>query len=121
MDSKMIEPFPYFYDSINRNAIVVKPQKPFFDWINFIYPESPVYDKEEANIYLIREMESNEAIEKWLKRNFDRIFQNELNDWHTAEEDCPKRRTFKIFQEWFSYEIHSMVLDLEETDVSKDV
>jgi hypothetical protein len=117
----MIEPFPYFYDSINRNAIVVKPQKPFFDWINFIYPESPVNEKEEANICLIREMESNEAIGKWLKRNFDRIFQNELNDWHTAEEDWPKRRTFKIFQDWFSYEIHSMVLDLEETDVSKDL
>ena len=50
----MIKPFTFFYDSINRNAIVVKPQKPFFDWINFIYPESPVYEKEEANIYRSR-------------------------------------------------------------------
>jgi hypothetical protein len=46
-------------------------------------------------------MDSNEAIEKWLQRNFDRIFQNELNDWHTDEKDWPQKRTFKIFLEWF--------------------
>jgi len=116
----MIEPIPYFYESINRNAIVVKPKKPLFDWINEIYPDSPVSEKEEGNIYLIREMVSNEAIEKWLKRNFEQIFQNELNDWHTEEKDWPQKRTFMIFQEWFEYEIHSMVLDLEETDITKD-
>lgn len=116
----MIEPILYFYESINRNAIVIKPKKPLFDWINFIYPESPVSEKEEGNIYLIREKDSNEAIEKWLKRNFDQIFQNELNDWHTDEKDWPQKRTFKIFQEWFEYEIHSMVLDLEETDITKE-
>ena len=60
----MIEPIPYFYESINRNAIVVKPQKPLFDWINLIYPKHLVSEKEEGNIYLIREMGSNEAIEK---------------------------------------------------------
>jgi len=34
-------------------------------------------------------MESNEATEKWLKRNLDRIFQNEWNDWLTDEIDWP--------------------------------
>ena len=116
----MTEPIPYFYDSINRNAIVIKPKKQFFDWINEIYPDEPITKIEEGNIYLIREKDSNEAIERWLKQNFDRIFQNELNDWHTDEKDWPRKRTFKIFQEWFEYEIHSMVLDLEETDITKD-
>jgi hypothetical protein len=74
----VIEPIPYFYESIDRNAIVVKPKKTFLDWINFVYPERPVSKIEECNIYLIREMDSNQAIEKWLKRNFDQIFQNEL-------------------------------------------
>ena len=48
-----MEPITYFYESINRNAIVVKPKKPFFDWLNYLYPESPVNEKEEANIYLM--------------------------------------------------------------------
>ncbi len=110
----------YFFESINRNAIVIKPKKPFFDWLNDLYPDYPVTDKEEANIYLIREMDSNEQIERWLKKNFERIFQNELNDWHTDEDDWPENRTFGTFQEWFGYEIHSMILDLEETMITKE-
>jgi len=31
-----IEPIPFYYDSINRNAVVVKPKKFFFDWVNAI-------------------------------------------------------------------------------------
>lgn len=116
----MIEPIPYFCKIINRNAIVVKPKKPLLDWINFLYPdpENPV-TQVEGDIYLIQEMDSTEEIEKWLKRNFDQIFQNELNDWHTDEKNWPQKRTFKIFQEWFEYRIHYMVLDLGETDIIK--
>ncbi|HEX8575112.1 MAG TPA: hypothetical protein VF677_02355 [Flavobacterium sp.] len=52
----MIEPIPYFCKIINRNAIVVKPKKPLFDWINFLYPDpkNPV-TKVEGDIYLIQE------------------------------------------------------------------
>lgn len=116
----MIEPIPYFYDSINRNAIVVKPKQPLFDWINAIYPESPVETADEGTVYLIKEKDSNEAIEKWLQKNFDNIFKNELNDWHTLQKDWPKKRTYKQFTEWFTIEINSMILDLEETAITKD-
>jgi hypothetical protein len=111
---------PIFYESIDRNAISIKSKKPLFDWVNSIYPDRPVDTREEGNIYLIRERDSNEEIEKWLKRNFDKIFQNELNDWYTDEGVWPQKRTFKMFQQWFDYEIHSMILDLEETEITKD-
>ncbi|MFO0477953.1 MAG: hypothetical protein ACK50L_04120 [Bacteroidota bacterium] len=94
----MIEPIPYFYESINRNAIVIKPKKPLFDWINYLYPESPVTKKEEGTIYLIREKDSNEETEKWLKRNFDQIFQNELNDWYTDKMIGHKKELLKFFR-----------------------
>jgi len=115
-----MDPIPYFFDSINRNAVVVHGKKPFFDWISFLYPESPVTGQVEGNIYLVREMDSNEQIEKWLKRNFDKIFQNELNDWHIDATAWPQKRTFKTFCDWFSYEIHSMVLDMEKSRITKD-
>lgn len=51
----MIEPIPYFYDSNNRNAIVVKPKQALFDWINSIYPDSPVETVHEATVYLVKE------------------------------------------------------------------
>jgi len=116
----MIEPIPYFYDSINRNAIVVKPKQALFDWVNSIYPESPVEAAHEGTVYLVKENDSNEAIEKWLKKNYDNIFQNELNNWHTDEKDWPQKRTYKQFTEWFDVEIHSMIVDLEETAITKD-
>ena len=116
----MIEPIPYFFDSINRDAIVVKPKQPLFDWINSIYPDSPVKAADEGTVYLVKEKDSNEAIEKWLKKNFDNIFQNELNNWHTDEKDKKKKRTYKLFTDWFDIEIHSMILDLEESAITKE-
>ncbi len=115
-----MEPIPYYYESINRNAILVKPKKPLFDWINALYPESPIESVEEGTIYLIKEKSSNEAIENWLKENFDNIFENELNSWHTDEKQWPHKRTYKQFTEWFFFEIHSMILDLEEEEIVKD-
>jgi hypothetical protein len=115
-----MEPIPYYYDSINRNAIVVKPKQALFNWVNSIYPESPVEAVHEGTVYLIKERDSNKEIEKWLQRNFDSIFQNELNNWHTDEKDWPPKRTYKQFKEWFDFEIHSMILDLEETGITKD-
>jgi hypothetical protein len=116
----MPEPIPYFYESINRNAIVIKPKKVFFDWVNSIYPEDPIVDPNEGNVYLIKEKETNVAIEKWLQRNFDKIFINELNDWHTDEKDWPQKRNYILFKEWFNVEIHSMILDLEDAAIEKE-
>jgi hypothetical protein len=116
----MPDPFTYFYDSINRNAIVIKPKQALFDWVNSIYPEDPVEFISEGTVYLIKEKDSNIAIENWLKRNFDQIFANELNNWHTDENDWPQKRTYSQFKAWFDVEIHSMILDLEEGEVWKE-
>jgi hypothetical protein len=116
-----IEPIPYYYESIDRNAIIVKPKKPFYNWINsVIKDDEPINEKDENNIYLIREMDSNDDILKWITKNFNKLFENELNDWYTDEDKWPKRRTYKMFSEWFDIEICSMVLDLEEFPIIKE-
>jgi hypothetical protein len=116
-----MEPIPYFFDTIDRNAIILRPKKPFFDWLNSIYPkDEPITENDENNIYLIREMDSNDLILKWIKKNFEDIFSNELNDWCTDEKKWPKNRDFKMFSDWFEIEISSMILDLEDNPVTKD-
>ena len=116
-----MKPFEYYYDTINRNAIIVKPKDPFFNWQNQVFPDDePIHNLEENNIYLIREMDDNHAIRNWLKKNFNDIFSNELNDWCSNEKLWPEKRTFKMFADWFDLEIHSMILDLEEGPVRKD-
>jgi|SRR4030042_1678407 hypothetical protein len=115
------EPMQYFYDTIDRNAIMVRPKKPFYDWANSVFPaDEPKIANDDNNIYLIKEMENNEAILKWIKKNYENIFMNELNDWCTDEEMWPKNRTYKMFSEWFDIEICSMILDLEDFPVTKN-
>ncbi|MGN6803780.1 MAG: hypothetical protein ACTHJN_17905 [Ginsengibacter sp.] len=114
-----MEPIPYFYDSINRNAIIVKPKQPLLDWVNSIYPESPIETLNVGTVYLVNSGDSIQEVERWLQKNFDNIFQNELNGWNTDEKNWPEKRTFKLFKEWFNYEIHDMIVDMEEDEIIK--
>mgnify|MGYP006306222653 CR=1 FL=1 len=115
-----MEPIRYFYESIDRNAIIIKPKEAFFNWVNSVYPENNIEEKPENNIYLVHEMDSNEEILVWIKANYEMIFINELNDWYTGEDKWPANRTFKMFSDWFEIEICSMVLDLEENEITKE-
>ncbi|MDK2979183.1 MAG: hypothetical protein PWP52_1897 [Bacteroidales bacterium] len=75
---------------------------------------------DENNICLIREMDSNEQILQWIKKNFDHIFLNELNNRCTDENVWPQKRIYKMFSEWFDIEINSMIIDLEDFPVTKE-
>lgn len=35
-----MEPIPYFYESIDRNAILVWPKQPFYDWLQVLFPQA---------------------------------------------------------------------------------
>lgn len=65
-------------------------------------------------------MDSPDMIEKWIKKNFDNIFINELNKWCTDESFWPTNRSYKMFKEWFDVAFYSMILDLEEFPITKD-
>lgn len=104
---------------INRHAIVVKPLQPFFDWLNALYPEDPVNEVDEPNIYLIDD--SIDDVEKWLKKKFDKFFTMELDDWHTEKKEWPQKRNYKMFKEWFSIDISTMIYDMENRPVYKEI
>ncbi|GAC1307140.1 MAG: hypothetical protein NVSMB24_18440 [Mucilaginibacter sp.] len=113
-----MEPITHYYEAVNRHAIVVKPKQPLLDWINTIYPDM-AEDGSETSVYLVKEREGYEATEKWLKRNFNDIFENELNGRHTDENDWPQNRTYKLFTAWFDTEIHITVDDTEKGPIRK--
>lgn len=116
-----MEPIPYCYESIDRNAILVRPRPPFLQWVNTLLDdERTLTEVDECNIYLIREMHSNADVLEWVQHNYDELFANELNDWCTDEALWPKDRSYALFAEWFSVEVHSMVLDLEDGPVTKE-
>jgi len=56
---------------INRNAIVIKPLQPFFDWQNNLYPDGEMDETWESNIYLVTD--EIDDLETWLKKKFDKF------------------------------------------------
>ena len=111
----------YVLPVISRDAVLIKPKAPFYDWLRKIsFPEEPPAKPEENTIYLLKEQETNKGVTKYLKKNFDRIFCSELWAWDMDESNWPKNRTYKQFTEWFEVEMHCMVHDLEKYPVNKE-
>ena len=101
---------------INRGAIVVRLLEPFVRWINEADPvvDDPGISLESANedktIYLITEDDADN-LERWLKKNYMTLFEQELEEWYVDETLWPKKRNRKMFNEWIEIECHSVILD----------
>jgi hypothetical protein len=121
MEDEDLEELQYEEGFVNRNALLVKPKPAFWNWFkqndnDFEAPQLPP----EHTIYLIGEKDSDKETADWLKKNFDKIFINELEGWITDEHYWPKKRNYKMFTDFFEVEYHSMVMDLEKEPVIKD-
>lgn len=116
-----LEDMQYEEGLVNRNALLVKPKPAYWNW--FAQFDNDI-DKsslpDESTIYLIQEQFSDKDVQNWLKKNFDRIFIQELYSWLTDEDCWPKKRTYKMFTDFFEVTNHSMVMDLEKEPVIKD-
>lgn len=104
---------------VDRHAIIIKPLQPFFDWINSIYPDDPLNEVDEPNVYLVDD--KIDSVEQWLKKKFDKFFIMELDEWHAEKKEWPQKRTYKMFRQWFCVEISTMVYDMENRPVYKIV
>lgn len=107
---------------INRTALMVKAREPFIGWLKEI-DDSISLDEEmlEATIYLLAIKENDKETENWIKENFNRIFIKELEEWYLDESIWPQNRTYTMFREWFDVSFYSMVYDLEDSPVEKDL
>ena len=113
---------------INRAALILKYLAPAIKWVN----ESDPYDdspgitehdiKDDQTVYLISEYdaESPDTVKKWLKLNYKSLFESELENWYTDDKLWPKKRTFALFQKWFSYECHSILVDTVDGPIIDD-
>lgn len=58
-------------------------------------------------------------MQQWLKRNFRELFEEELFGWYTDETMWPANRSFRLFGEWFSYSLFSMIFDTQRGMIEK--
>ena len=115
-----MEQIPYYFEIVNRTAIVISPRQPFVNWIKSLNSEMSLELVEgDHNVYLIPDFDETAQMNRWLKKNFDLIFIDQLNNWYTDETYWIKNRTFKMFKEWFNYSLHTMVLDTLDGNIEK--
>jgi hypothetical protein len=102
---------------LNRSAITITLKKPFIDWNNALFPDLPMDENMlgESKTYLINELHDNAG--DVIKKYYKEIFEIELEGICIDEDEWPPKRNFKLFNEWFSYEISDWVMDLSKKDM----
>ena len=109
---------------INRSALIVQPTERYLAWLHAVDPTSRNLSLDdlrgEAHIYLIPECDTEDDLNRVLKRCFDDIFTEELAGWFNIPDVWPDRRTVKMFREWFDVEFASMITDLSDFPLLHD-
>ena len=89
-------------------------KQPFYDWMNsfddgFIMSIEDDFDR---GICLMTDGDwVDENVTRFMKVNYEKIFENFLHGWHTDDESWPKDRGWKVFCEWFEWQYSSMIFN----------
>lgn len=106
---------------LNRGVVIVRPDQPYLDWAAGLDDSGIVPDPNvEQTVYLIPSHEDDDEAWDILEGIYSEIFENELYGWHTDERAWPKDRDFEMFKQWFRIELHSVVEDLCDYEISDD-
>ncbi len=109
--------------TINRSVVVLKYRQPFLDWICSVEPEfgadTSLKDlNDDGDAFLLPAspiIDGQEDAAAWIEKRWKGFFEYKLGGWYTDETLWPKKRTLKMFREWFAVEYSSMVWDLDKT------
>jgi len=107
---------------INRAIAVIKPKQPFLEWLNRM-PNPPVeltLDElqTDCTTILIPEFDYWDDSQSFIEGISAQVFEMELDSWYHDPNLWPADRDYRMFQDWFNVEIHSMVLDSVDEDIT---
>jgi hypothetical protein len=105
--------------TINRTAITITPKQPYIEWANS-FDDAEKYDKPHATTILIPDKYDEFNYESYLKKICKIVFEEELESWMAEPNDWPKKRTYKIFKEWFEVICSDMTWDYGVGDIEHD-
>lgn len=105
--------------TINRHLILIVPKQAALDWIMSV-DQQPLEGlsldqlSQEQEAYLVSEGTINtpEQAQQWALQRFSVLFDSFLNSWFVDQALWPKRRTRKMFLDWFEVQFHSTLWDL---------
>lgn len=100
--------------TLNRNSVLIIPKKAYYDWANSVFPEDPIDEDDfsDYNTYLIEEDSLMDGPEEALENFWEYIFENELFEISTEDEDWPVELTWELFNEFFNCHFSALITDL---------
>ena len=105
--------------AINRTAITIIPKQPYINWVNS-FEDDVGYDKAYATTILIPDEYDEFDYEVYLKKIFKLIFEEQLESWMADPDSWPKKRTYKMFKEWFDVICSDMTWDYGDGEIKHD-
>jgi hypothetical protein len=105
---------------LNRAALIVRPAEPYLAWARALDPELVPDPADEQTVYLVRELDEATEADDILEEVYEAVFEEELAGWCEDESLWPSPRTLDVFREWFTIELHSMILDLGDDELVDD-
>ena len=101
---------------VDRVAAVIKPTKIMHEWIsgNITKYENISLQQmqNDCAVLLIPSFDGPGQATAYIKQIYQNIWEAELTSWGVPKEQWPLKRSFELFQQWFSIEFHSNVFDL---------
>ena len=104
---------------INRTAITITPKQPYINWANS-FDDAENYDTPHATTILIPDKYDEFNYETYLKKIYKIVFEEELESWMVDPNDWPKKRTYKIFKDWFEVICSDMTWDYGVGNIEHD-
>ncbi len=106
---------------VDRMVVILRPTQAFLDWVNsHAQNENEKVTlnalQEDCTALLIPPFDTLPDAEEYLENSFAEIFENELEGWFIDPSYWPENRTYKLFNEWFNIDFHSLAFDLAYGD-----
>ena len=109
---------------INRTLATLIAKPAFLAWVNNLPGDGGALSEDDlrsdCNAYLIPEVESEEDLEKYFKKNFRTFLEAELTDWSQDTALWPSPLTYALCEKFFDVDIQTVVYDLVPQDIQKD-
>jgi hypothetical protein len=101
---------------INRMSALIRPRQAFVNWVNEHCEDKSdeltlEEIEEDCTIFLIPAFETESEAYKYIETIYEDIFEMELSSWFEDPSIWPTTLSYKVFCEFFTVEIHSLVLD----------
>ena len=89
------------FHALNRTALIVRPKKPYIDWVNGLQPGKPLLNLDEEQleytIYLVEELSLGLDPGPAIREHYTSIFEQELAGWQRDPNQWPANLDLKTF------------------------